>query len=96
MHRAALHSQPRTTFQRPAKLQPFDLVMQFVAQQLSGGRKVSGYFVSDLTLAQIKTLYATQSFPERDQSQDNIYRWVHGPQSKLLCGTCIPMGGQSG
>ncbi len=44
------------------------------AQQLGGGRKASGYFASDLKLEQIKSLYATQSFPERDQSQDAKYR----------------------
>lgn len=43
-------------------------------QDLGNGRKSSGYFASDLTLEQIKTLWATQSFPERDQSQDGKYR----------------------
>jgi glycerophosphoryl diester phosphodiesterase len=43
-------------------------------QALGGGRKTSGYFASDLTLEQIKTLWAAQSFPERDQSVDGKYR----------------------
>jgi hypothetical protein len=47
-----------------------------IIQALGGGRKTSGYFVSDLTLKQIKTLWAMQSFPERDQSVDRKYRFV--------------------
>lgn len=41
---------------------------------LGGGRKSFGYFASDLTLEQIKSLYAKQSFAERDQSVNNKYR----------------------
>ena len=48
--------------------------MHALTQALGGGRKTSGYFASDLTLKQIKTLWATQSFPERDQSVDRKYR----------------------
>jgi hypothetical protein len=52
-------------------------------QALGGGRKTSGYFASDLTLKQIKTLWAIQSFPERDQSVGRKYRFV-----QLRLGMC--------
>jgi glycerophosphoryl diester phosphodiesterase len=55
-----------------ADLREFNSIRRSV--DLGNGRKSSGYFVSDLTLAQIKTLWATQSFLERDQSQDSRYR----------------------
>lgn len=44
-------------------------------QALGGGRKSFGYFASDLTLKQIKSLNAKQSFAERDQSVNKKYRW---------------------
>ena len=53
-------------------------------QALGGGRKTSGYFASDLTLKQIKTLWATQSFPERDQSVDRKYRCVRPRSSSAV------------
>lgn len=55
------------------------MAMHLAPQDLGNGRKSSGYFASDLTLEQIKTLWATQSFPERDQSQDGKYRWAAVP-----------------
>jgi len=42
--------------------------------QLGAGRKAWGYFVSDMLLSEVQQLWATQSFPERDQSLDNKYR----------------------
>ncbi len=39
-------------------------------QALSGGRKRSGIFAADLTLEQVKELYATQTFKFRDHSYE--------------------------
>ncbi len=44
-------------------------------QSLGGARKRSGIFAADLTLAEVKELYAVQTFKFRDHSYDTRYRW---------------------
>ena len=43
--------------------------------ELPDGRTVSGFFAANFTLAELKTLYAKQALPGRDQSQSHKYRY---------------------
>ena len=45
-----------------------------VAQTLPDGRKMSGYFVSSFTFAEITTMRATQPLTFRDQSYNGLYQ----------------------
>jgi hypothetical protein len=63
-------------------------------QTLDGGRKRSGVFAIDLTLAELKELYAVQTFRFRDHSYDARYRCVKPfqcccprPGRTLSCGS---------
>ena len=58
-------------------------------QRLGAGRKAWGYFLSDLTLKQVQELWATQSFPERDQSQDNKHRCAQRPALRLRAAPAV-------
>lgn len=57
-------------------------------QQLGAGRKAWGYFVSDMLLSEVQQLWATQSFPERDQSLDNKYRCARHNKYRAACMPC--------
>ncbi len=41
---------------------------------LPDGREVSGFFALNFTLAELKTLFAKQAIPGRDQSSSHKYR----------------------
>lgn len=58
--------------QQPILFAQYDMHSRL--QTLDGGRKRSGIFASDLTLAEVKELYAVQTFKFRDQSYDTRYR----------------------
>lgn len=50
---------------------------EFAARRRAGvvdGVTIEDWFASDFTLAEIKTLFAKQQFPERDQTQNGKYR----------------------
>ena len=58
---------------------------------LPDGREESGFFVLNFTLVELRTLYAKQAIPGRDQSSRHKYRWrlssegVHITYCKKLC-----------
>ena len=41
---------------------------------LPDGREVSGFFALNFTMAELKTLFAKQAIPGRDQSSRHKYR----------------------
>lgn len=45
-----------------------------MTQEMADGRKVAGVFTSDLMLAEVRRLRATQAFPFRDHSHDGKYK----------------------
>ena len=60
--------------EQPAASAEGSPVCSETVQSLGGARKRSGIFAADLTLAEVKELYAVQTFKFRDHSYDTRYR----------------------